>query len=284
MYSSFSDTVKNEGIAVAAKNARSLGFSSVEFIDMQLRPDIIPDAKTAREYRKALEEQGLTVSCFSFGLSIINPTDPTYPTDEAVNRLLHSAEMAAEVGSPYFHHTLILSLDLDKSRYDTNFASVTNRLLPHVCRVASRCTELGITALYEPQGFYVNGKERFPEFYRTVKAECQNVGICGDIGNPYFCDWRGEDFVSEMAKEIRHVHLKNYKILSPENLSADTKAYTSAKGKKLLPVLMNNGDIDIRFCINTLKNEGYKGAFAFESEYRSFDEIAADVQYIKSII
>ena len=284
MYSGFSDIVKNEGIEATAKTAQRLGFNTVEFIDMQSRDNIIPDVKTAREYKKVLAEHGLTVACFSFGISVINPAEPDYPTEDAVNRLLFSAEMAAEVGSPYFHHTLILSLSCDKSRYDNNFASVTERLLPHVCRVADRCAELGITALYEPQGFYVNGKDRFPEFYRAVKTKCRNVGVCGDIGNPYFCDWRGEDFVSEMASEIRHVHLKDYKLYTSDTLPEGAKAYTSMNGIKLLPVLMGKGDIDIAYCIDRLTQSGYTGAYAFESEYRSAEEIALDVAYIKSLI
>ena len=166
---------------------------------------------------------------------------------------------------------------------EKDFKAVTERLLPHVCRIADRCAEFGITALYEPQGFYVNGKERFPEFYRAVKEKCSDVGICGDIGNPYFSDWRGEDFVTEMASEIRHVHLKDYRLYSADTLPDGVKAYTSMNGTILQPVLMGKGDIDIPYCLDTLKKAGYNGALAFESEYRSSEEISEDVKYIRSV-
>lgn len=283
MYTLFSDIVKNEGIEAAARTAKSLGFDSVEFLDMQSRPDIIPDEKTAKEYRRVLEGYGLTVSCFSFGISILDPAAPSIDTEKAVERLLHSAEMAAHLGSPYFHHTLILTLKHDPENYEKDFKAVTDRLLPHVCKIADRCAELGITALYEPQGFYVNGKDRFPEFYRAVKSRCGNVGVCGDIGNPNFCDWRGEDFVTEMASEIRHVHLKDYKIYAPEALPAGARAYTSMNGTRLQPMMMGEGDIDIPYCLDTLRKSGYNGALAFESEYSSIDEIKKDLEYIKSL-
>ena len=279
MYSGFSDTVKKEGIEKAAETAKKLGFSSVEFIDMQSHPDVIADAETAKRYRKVLEDHGLTVSCFSFGLSIIDPLNPNFPTEDAVSRLLHSAEMASLVGSPYFHHTLILTLNYDPNNYEHDFSAVTEKLMPHVIRVADRCAELGLTALYEPQGFYVNGKERFPEFYRAVKAKCPNVGICGDIGNPNFCDWRGEDFVTEMASEIKHVHLKDYK-LYPAGDTENHAKYRSKNGCGIHPVLLSEGDIDIQYCINTLKKVGYTGALALESEYNTLEEVARDIEYI----
>ena len=283
MYSGFSDIVRRDGIEKAAKTARELGFSSVEFLDMQSAPPIIPDLETAKEYRRILEENGLTVACFSFGISIISPTDLSFPTSEAVERLLHSAEMAKAVGSPYFHHTLILTLRYDENNKKIDFSEITARLLPHVRRVADRCTELGITALYEPQGFYVNGKDRFPEFYRMMKSYCNNIGVCGDIGNPNFCDWRGEDFVTEMASEIRHVHLKDYKLCAYERIPEGVKAYRSAKGNGIIPVLMGEGDIDISYCLNVLKKAGYSGALALESEYLNLDEVKKDIAYLATI-
>ena len=283
MYSGFSDIVRKEGIEAAAKTAKELGFSSVEFLDMQSAPPIIPDLETATKFKRVLTEYGLTVACFSFGITIISPTDPAFPTEEAVDRLLHSAEMAAAVGSPYFHHTLILTLRLDEKNHENDFAKVSAQLLPHVRRVADRCTELGITALYEPQGFYVNGKDRFPEFYRAMKSYCSNVGVCGDIGNPNFCDWKGEDFVTEMAAEIRHVHLKDYKLYPDGTLPQGAKGYRSEKGVAIHPVLMGEGDIDILYCLNTLKKAGYNGALALESEYRNQDEMAKDIAYLTDL-
>lgn len=284
MYSGFSDTVKKEGIEKAAEIARMLGFDSVEFLDMQSCAPIIPNASAAKEYRRVLEGSGLSVSCFSFGLSIIDPLDTSFPTEDAVNRLLFSAEMAALVGSPYFHHTLILNLSYDENNYVNDFGAITERLLPHVLRVARRCEELGITALYEPQGFYVNGKERFPEFYRVIKGLCNNVGVCGDIGNPNFCDWRGEDFFSEMAAEIKHVHLKDYRIYPAHTRLEGIKAYTSVQGRKLQPVLLGEGDIDVSFCLESLKAAGYKGALSLEGEYGSLEEIESDIFYLKRLI
>ncbi len=282
MYSGFSEIVRSDGIEKAAKTAKALGFSSVEFLDMQSAPPIISDLEAAREFKRILTENGLTVACFSFGISIISPTDSSFPTEEAVNRLLHSAEMAAAVGSPYFHHTLILTLKYNELDRENDFSEITSRLLPHVCRVADRCTELGITALYEPQGFYVNGKDRFPEFYRMMKSYCHNVGVCGDIGNPNFRDWRGEDFVTEMVSEIRHVHLKNYK-LYPVGEAPNGVKYRSEKGVGIQPVLMHEGDIDIPYCLCTLKKAGYSGALALESEYRSVDEIKRDISYLTNL-
>lgn len=280
MYSGFSDIVKKDGIKKAAETARKLGFDSVEFLDVQSSPPLIADEATAKEYRRILEDNGLTVACFSFGINVFDPENPDYDSDTAVKQLIHSAKMAAILGSPYFHHTLVFGLR-KKENHVSDIDFVINGLLPHTCKVADVCDSLGVTTLYEPQGMYINGASNFPAFYRAMKGLGKNVGVCGDTGNPLFCDWRPEDFYRDMISEIKHVHIKDYRIYT-DNAPDGVKSYTSIGGTRIGPVLLGKGDINIPYCLDLLKNSGYKGAISLEGEYSPIDDITFDIEYMNA--
>lgn len=73
MYSGFSSLVKKHGIENAAKYASSLGFSSVEFFDMDKSNQVptfqsIAEAKTAKQI---LNKYNLFVSCYSVGVNLV---------------------------------------------------------------------------------------------------------------------------------------------------------------------------------------------------------------------
>ena len=223
MYSYFSDLVRQKGIEEAADIACSFGCEAVEFIDVYERPSVIKDEDTAREYRRVLEEKGLKVACYSVAIHVVSPESDGLDETDAERYLMHSAKMAAAVGSPFLHHTLVLTYKYNENSYVRDFESVKKSLLPHTCAVADLCNSLGLTVLYEPQGVYVNGRENFTSFYSEMKRLGKKVGVCGDMGNSLFCDWLPEEFFEEFASEIKHIHAKDYKLTD----DTEARGYTS---------------------------------------------------------
>ena len=55
-------------------------------------------------------------------------------------------------------------------------------LLERACAVAAYANSLGLTVLYEPQGFYVNGLDGFTRFFEEMKQRGYRIGVCGDVG------------------------------------------------------------------------------------------------------
>lgn len=282
IYSRFSDMVSELGIKKTAEFAQKKGFSAVEFIDIQGAPYSVPNKEAAKEYRTALDAYGLKVACYSVGINLIRPGVPEYDSGAAVEALRHAAEMAAILGSPFLHHTLIITLNagaLDILPYE----KAKEKLLPLTLQVADIANSLGITALYEPQGFYINGKDNFSDFYQAVKSSGKKVGVCGDLGNPLFRDWYPVDFIKTMAYEIKHVHIKDYKLFAPNE--ADGIKYRSKDGIGLLPVPIGKGDVDIYSCLDLLSQSGYNGYLSLESEYTGDygNEMTADLDYLSSL-
>lgn len=274
MYSNFYKIVKAQGIEAAADYAARLGFSSVEFLDAVRSNwvDTVPSVEAAREYRRVLGEKNLSVACYTVAVGLYDPTSPDGVNHAAEEGLMRCAERAVALGAPYLHHTITIDIDDTPIPYDRMLATV----LPSVVRVAKYAASLGIACLYEEQGTYFNGVEGFGRFYRAVKAEVPNVGICGDIGNTLFINENSLSFFRTFATEFKHVHLKDYVVCAAGDTGADmvfdgtyVKEYMLPSGTYLKECVIGDGIIETVACLEILKNTNYAGAIALENNHES---------------
>lgn len=264
MYAYFSSMLYKKGIDCAIDFARKKGFSSVEFLEIPnaSRPLRIASVEQATEIKQALDQNGLSVACYSVGITVLDPATAT-PIERNVGELLQAVEIAAALGSPYFHHTLILNTSVTRHKDYLPFDALLDPLVSVALPIAKKANALGIKVLYEPQGFYVNGLDNFGAFYNRMKAEGCNVGVCGDLGNSLFVDVDPVDFVRTFGHEICHVHLKDYQtkpLAAPEETQ-------SIGGNKLTQVILGDGCIDLNACFSLLREVGYSGAYALEGSY-----------------
>jgi len=262
MYSAFFMTAEKHGFAYALDEAQRLGLSSIEVLEGNpYAPTLIPDVKTAKELRAMLEARGMSVSCYSAGTTF-DLTDPTRAAHESfVGTLKSLLDIAAALGSPFFHHTNVLHLA--KPEGWPSFEEALPRLLDAAEEVAHYAEGLGIVCLYEPQGYYVNGHERFGRFYAEMKKRASNIGVCGDVGNILFAEGDPARFFADYASEIPHAHIKDYKIADAPEGEGDW--LRTQGGRYVCEVPTGKGDIDLSSCLTSLKKAGYRGAFSVES-------------------
>lgn len=279
MYSRFIPTLAKLGAPATADYAANLGFSSVEVLEVTSpgHPSVIPDRETAKTVRQALAERELTVACYSVGTCV-------YRSPAAEESLKYQAEIAAELGSPFLHHTLLpwLKRTGDLPSFDEALEITADA----AARVAKYAAPLGITCLYEDQGLYANGVTGFGTFYREIKNRAANVGVCGDVGNVLFVDESPVPFFREFIDEIRHVHIKDY--LYKTNISASPGMYwlETGNGSWVRDTMIGHGDLDIAGCMDILKKAGYDGALAFENEHPEPYEVGVvqGMDYLKRFI
>ncbi len=250
MYNYTTELVLERGIERTAEYAASLGFSAVEFLEFAKVP--VKSKQEARQIREALRARGLSVSCYSMGMTL-------FGSEEEEKKLLSRLEVIAELGSPLLHHTLALPYQpIDGRSFDEVMADV----LPRALRVAERARELGVRCIYEEQGYYFNGVRNFGTFYEKIKQYSDNVGVCGDFGNILFSGDRSADFIKTFAKEIKHVHLKDY-IPTDTPIPGDA-CVEYGEGKYLLETTLGDGIVNAEACLQSLRDAGYDGQFAFE--------------------
>lgn len=259
MYSRFNSMANRIGLEATADFAAEMGFAAVEVLEStgENHPVLIPDVETAKKAKAVLAERGLTVACYSVGSNL-------YHSPEAVESLMKQAEIAAALDCPFLHHTLLPILRMTEGM--PSFEEGIAVAVEAAGRVADFAKPLGIRCIYEDQGLYANGVEGFGVFYRQMKQNCSNIGVCGDIGNSLFVDEGAEKFFAAYAEDICHVHIKDY--LRKSVKEAPGKYWLPTRGGNWLrDTLIGDGVVDFDACMQILKNVGYDGVYALENEH-----------------
>lgn len=117
-YSYFNNMLTSEGIEKTLSYAVERGFTAVEFLDV---PTVkrIPNKEYAYELKNALDRYGLKCACYSVGGNILAEEGGMYGDKNGVDTFKQSAEYAAILGSPYFHHTMTIGYNNTKKNPDT---------------------------------------------------------------------------------------------------------------------------------------------------------------------
>lgn len=266
MYAGFREKLSELGFEGAAEYASNMGFEAVEILEVidgsgEL---LVKNKDDALKLRAALEAREIRVSCYSvaqsFKIEEMN-ADGSFPTER---KLLECAEIAASLGSPYLHHTL--RTELSQNAYMPSYEQMLLPIIKACERIANACEPLGLTCLYEGQGMYFNGIDKFGRFFDEMRKRCKNVGVCADIGNTLFVDVPPSEFFLRFAAFSKHVHLKDYKkrLLPPES-SDGADWYKTRSGAYIKECRLGDGEVEFKKCMEALKNAGYRGAFSIES-------------------
>ncbi|MBQ9760172.1 MAG: sugar phosphate isomerase/epimerase [Clostridia bacterium] len=272
-YNLFRSDLYQNGLAYAAEHSARLGFDSVEMLVLlnSQKPPLL-DVINPQETRRILEHFGQSVACYSVAAQLY--TEDVHAVEETLCR---NAELAAALGSPYFHHTLLLGSPPNAPTYDEVFDGI----VASAERVAKYCNSLGLTALYEPQGKYFNGIDGLGRFYKELKSRGLQVGICNDLGNSLFADVSPTEVTQVFATEVKHVHIKDY-IMASEPF-ADQKCWKTVKGNWFAECEIGHGVVDHRACFDILRRADYEGAISLEIEGNDETMLSA-IAYVKSLL
>lgn len=284
MYTEFYKLLTLHGIAEAARMASISGFDSVEMLDIR-GMGAVPNVNAAKEAKRLLEDKGLSVSCYSLAIDLLSFDkygNIIGDCENAVETAKRSAEIASEMGAPYFHHTLVTNLRPDLHLPKPPYDAVFDTLVDAASEIAKACNDMGLAALYEPQGFYVNGSENFGRFYNEMKKRGHSVGVCGDMANTLFVDEPPIEFYRNFASEFRHVHLKDYKCFGKE-IVPDRKCLLSMDGRVYSETELGEGSVCFRECMKLLRSAGYDGAFSLEINQNGVDIAEESRRIIKTV-
>lgn len=211
-----------------------------------------PDPDAARAIRSYADEKGVRFCCFSIFANL---------TGEAGVRTLEKlkgfAQVAAILGSPYLHHTVIPEC-WNPGKVLPDKEALLEQVLPRVREIFDYARSLGVLAVYEDQGFILNGVAGFREFLDRVDRP---VGIVADFGNILQSGETIEPFIRAFSDRIVHVHLKDYRL--PE-WDGNPKATRTLDGRQTVDVPLTQGCIDFAGGIRLLRQLGYRGCYAME--------------------
>jgi len=108
MYTRFNELLNAVGLETAADRAKEMGFESVEMFS-GTQPSTISDVETARQVRQIFEKRGLHFACYSVYADL-------YESEKHIELMMLHADLAAALGSPYLHFTILPWLSLDETK------------------------------------------------------------------------------------------------------------------------------------------------------------------------
>lgn len=246
-YDSFIGAEKTIGILDRAK---ADGFDAVEPYPT---PDIFNDIDgidNAKKVREKIEKLDMKCSCFSYGINMFS--DPK----EALKNLKKAVDVAHVLGAPYLHHTMELALDYKGlpvyQTVEKTFADVSRA-------TAEYAGEIGMTCIYENQGFLINTVDRLGSLLNRINMP--NTGVCLDVGNALFYDIEPEEYAGAFASLIKHVHVKDY---IRKGTYPGKGWYRSISGNYLYEAPIGHGVVDFEKVLTILLKSGYDGYFSLE--------------------
>jgi len=233
------------------------GYSSYEPVENVFSGvPTVRSLEEAREIRALMDSEGIACSCYSAYMDV-------YPcVEEAVERLMHFADISAALGSPFLHHTVYTPLQLSDGMPD--YDSVLFTVKEGLTDVIKYAKALGVTVIYEPQGMFFNGVNGFGRLFHSLREQedCEHIGVCFDFGNSVFVDCKPYDVLKELLPYVKHAHLKDYRYVKAELVKG---RYSTLGGATVEDVEFGTGDMEAEKCIRLLENSGYQGSYNTES-------------------
>ncbi len=209
------------------------------------------DLKSAREIKAYADSKNVKFSCLSTFADLAGAD-----REEQIEKMKRYADVAAAIGSPYFHHTAlpgrpegINNPALREELFKIGIASVRE--------VYDYAQTVGVRTVLEDQGYYFNGVEGFGRLLKEVERD---IGVVADFGNIYHVEEHITDFIELTKDRICQVHLKDVKIL-PEQKAG---GLLTSKGNFMHEAFFGEGDVKFKEGMKMLRDIGYKGYYALE--------------------
>ncbi len=229
------------------QHAVDLGCHGIEYINqLELAT---PDVEYARILRENAEKLNLPSPCFSVYAEVM--ADPA----ASVATLKQYIDMAAVLGTTYFHHTYGPILDgQSKSDYLDTAVRVAKE-------TADYAGERGIALLIEPQGATMNGVEMLSAYFDRMGDD---AWLILDTGNIFESGDTSMELLQALSHKVRHVHIKDMIYREKLPAFADVNWRHCPNGSGARQTVVGQGVVDFAPLFEKLAAMNYDGWFALE--------------------
>ncbi len=235
--------------------AKEFGFEGVEITEQQL--SIEEMRAMAQKLREQSKEYGIPIVSYLVGADFLRND-----VDEEVKRLHKHVEIAALLGAPLMRHDAARGVDADGKPVDFWYA------LPRIAEGYRKVTEFaagfGIHTMIENHGYYAQDSDRVKAIVDTVKHP--NFGWLVDIGNFLCADEEPMHAVAVGAPYAVHAHVKDFHVRTKAQGKPNAGWFDTRGGNFLRGAVAGHGQVDIKGCLQLLKNAGYDKWLSLEFE------------------
>ncbi len=218
-----------------------------------------PDPEMARFMRAYADSKNVAFSCVSVHCNLAGED-----VADVIARVKAYADVAAILGSPYLHHTIVCE-DRDPTKVLPYREEYFAKGVRAVREIYDYAAEQGLRAIYENQGYLFNGVDNFGRFLEEVGRD---VGVIADFGNSVQMGETIVDFVKAFAPYICHAHLKDV-ILTDDNPTGS--GLKTLDGRYKHEVRLGTGEVPFHEAVAVLRDAGYQGYYTLEARTATND-------------
>lgn len=257
LYSFHKYAAHKDGVIKSIEKAAEMGFQGLDFVEVGLGYDDY--LSYAKDINSVCRSLGIEPVCFCTSADFLQCSD----VSAEIDKIKRNIDIAAAYGCSIFRHDISRGFPNDKND-DESYDRAIEIVAPAIRNITKYANDCGIINTTENHGFFSQDSKRVKKLIEAVDEK--NFGALVDIGNFSCVDEDNALGTSLLAPYAKHVHAKDFHI-KPCSCDDPGKGWFKSRGKNYLRgSIIGHGDINVRKCINALKDNGYDGYLTLEFE------------------
>jgi sugar phosphate isomerase/epimerase len=241
--------------------AAEIGFQGIEF--SSFGPDGMgaDPIELAKRVKDACAKANLTIMSWTIGANFLNPSGGGTVDDE-ITRLRGEVDTCAALDAPVMRHDATGGFPGRKNNL-TDFIEALPIVAKGYKSVTEYAADKGVKTMIENHGFFFQDSDRVEALIEKVNNP--NFGALVDIGNFLCADEEPTQAVKRVAPYAFHVHAKDFHVKCERSDPGDGW-FRSRGGVWLRGSIIGHGNVNVKRCLEILKEAGYDGFLSIEFE------------------
>lgn len=242
------------------KASAEIGFEGIEFSGFGPEAEGVDQIEFAKRVKDECAEAGLTIMSWTIGADFLNPANGG--VDDEITRLHGMVDVAVALGAPKMRHDATGGFPGRKNNL-TDFIEALPIVAKGYRGVTEYAVDNGVKTMIENHGFFFQDSDRVEALIN--KVDHPNFGVLVDIGNFLCADEEPMRAVKIVAPYAFHAHAKDFHVKCGCSDPGDGW-FKSRGGTCLRGAIVGHGNVNVKACLNILKEAGYDGFLSIEFE------------------
>jgi sugar phosphate isomerase/epimerase len=253
MYS-LASTIKKEKWSIIdfIDYAESISLDGVELLDFYWK-DGSTKEKEIELVNQALRKHDLTVSAYDVSNNFVKESREA--------RAIEAEKVLEGIGTAKKLGTNIVRVFCGDLHGDLTYEEGQSWIVEGLKKCAVKAEEEQVCLAIENHGLLAGKSEQVKEIIENVDSPF--VRSTFDTGNFLLVHEEPQRAFDRLKHEIVHVHFKDFR---EKEAAEEIKGFKSTQGVELIGTVPGDGQVDLAYIVEGLKDEGYQGWLSIEYE------------------
>ncbi|NQD65646.1 sugar phosphate isomerase/epimerase [Bacillus haikouensis] len=232
--------------------AKRISLDGVELLDFYWKSGTEKE-KEIEQVKQALKEHDLVVSAYDVSNNFVKESKEA--RDAEAEKVLDGITTAKSLG------TNIVRVFCGDLHGDLTYEDGQSWIIEGLKKCAVKAEEEQVYLAIENHGLLAGKSEQVKEIIEKVDSPC--VRSTFDTGNFLLVHEEPQHAFDRLKSDIVHVHFKDFR---EKDAAEELKGFKSTQGVELIGTVPGDGQVDLAYIVEGLKEEGYQGWLSIEYE------------------